>query len=223
MWRRLSSFDCLDEWVVATDSEEVCEVCEGIGASVVLTRVDHPSGTDRVAEVAEMERFRAFELVVNVQGDEPLLTEEQIRPVVQMMRTGDWMIGTAGTRLSSVDEWRSESVVKVVRSRAGKALYFSRAPIPHWRGRVPTELELGSDVVLRHLGLYAYRRTALKAWSELPPSSLERAEMLEQLRPLQAGMEVGVAEVPAGSAGVDTPEDVERVERELDALVRSGN
>jgi 3-deoxy-manno-octulosonate cytidylyltransferase (CMP-KDO synthetase) len=207
----------LDRVVVATDSDRVAAVCRKVGAPVEMTRDDHPSGTDRVAEVVRRDGFTEHEIVVNIQGDEPLLKEEHLRAAVGLVRAG-WEIGTCATPLATLEARKDPNVVKVVRGRHGGALYFSRAGIPYKRDGKPDDDDLTSGAFLRHIGIYAYRRDALLRWVDLPPSPLEKLEMLEQLRPLEAGMGIGVAVVDAASAGVDTPADAVVMERRLKEL-----
>ena len=203
-----------DRVVIATDAAEVVEACRGFGAEVHLTRPEHPSGTDRVAEVVCDPEFAGFDIVANVQGDEPLLSESQVAAAVALVRDGDWQVGTVATPIRSRDEWTAESVVKVVRRDDGAALLFTRAPVPHPRGQAP---DFASGLYLRHIGLYVYRRDALLRWVALPEGALERVERLEQLRPLAAGISIGVALAEAAPAGVDTLEDARRVE----AIIRN--
>lgn len=205
----------LDRAVVATDSEEVAEICRVLGAPVEMTSSDHLSGTDRVAEVADRNEYRDFDFIVNVQGDEPLLKEEHVRATIDLVRDGRWDVGTCATPLNTDVARTDASVVKVVRAASGRALYFSRAPIPYKRDEKPVGEELEQEPFLRHIGIYAYTRAALHDWVALPPSQLERLELLEQLRPLEAGLKIGVATVGAAYPGVDTPADVIRMEEKL--------
>lgn len=206
----------LDDVVVATDSQEIVDVCRGFGARALLTSPAHQSGTDRVAEVAGMRQFKDHGIVVNIQGDEPLVTEEQVAECVKLVRSG-WDVGTVATPVVSLEDWRDPAVVKVVRARDGSALYFSRAPIPFCRDGDPAPEDLGAAPYLRHLGIYAYTRTALASWTELLPEPLEGLERLEQLRPLSAGIRIGVGIVSRGGGGVDTPTDASRMARRLEA------
>jgi 3-deoxy-manno-octulosonate cytidylyltransferase (CMP-KDO synthetase) len=214
VWLRATALPTLDALVVATDSEEVAAVCERFGADAILTSEAHESGTERVAEVAALPSFQRFGVVVNIQGDEPFVTDEQVGAAAGLVRAG-WDVGTVASVLRTTVAWRDPDVVKVVRSVGGGALYFSRAPIPHARGREPTEAELASDLCLRHIGVYAYSPSALARWTALPPTALERLERLEQLRPLSAGLRIGVAVVDAADGGIDTAEDVARAEDRL--------
>lgn len=215
VWRRVRSFDLLDAVVVATDSREVVDACRTIGADAVMTSLHHASGTERVAEVAGLRDYEAYDVVVNVQGDEPFVTVGQVRGAVTAVEKG-WDVGTAAAPVRTLEAWQDPSVVKVIRNGEGAALYFSRASIPHVRGRDPTQRELASGCCLRHIGVYAYTRAALGRWVAAPPSELERLERLEQLRALDAGLTIGVEVVAAvEGGGIDTPADVERAEQLL--------
>jgi 3-deoxy-manno-octulosonate cytidylyltransferase (CMP-KDO synthetase) len=215
VWRRAVGTGLLDRVVVATDSEEIAEIARGFGAEAALTSPEHPSGTDRVAELARSRGYGDFPLVVNIQGDEPFVRPDDIAAVVRLVRDQGWEIGTVACRLGSLAEWRDPAVVKVVRGSDGGALLFSRAAIPHVRDRDPSVEELGGGAFLRHLGIYGYRSEALQRWVGLEEGELERLERLEQLRPLAAGMRIGVALVEDALGGVDTPADAVAAERRL--------
>lgn len=218
VWRRASTFRILDDVVIATDSEEVAEVCREFGARVELTSAGHPSGTDRVAEVVELPSYRGYDVIVNIQGDEPFLDETAVTGAAELVLAG-WDVGTVAGPVESLEAWRSPSVVKVVRRDDGGALYFSRAPIPYLRDREPTLEELASGTILRHVGVYAFTRDALARWVALPPGTLEELERLEQLRALAAGLSIGVARIDRVEGGVDTPEDARLAEERLLANV----
>ena len=211
VWRRVSSFQFFDQLVIATDSDEIAQTARGFGAHVVLTSPSHPSGTDRVAEVAALPQFADCGVIVNVQGDEPFIEREPIEQSARLVQTG-WPVGTPATPVRTLAAWRDPAVVKVTRGRSGAALYFSRAPIPHNRDGDPTPEQLCSSEFLRHLGVYAYAADTLREWVALPEHPLERLEHLEQLRALAAGIQIGVAVVASVSEGVDTLEDAERAE-----------
>jgi 3-deoxy-manno-octulosonate cytidylyltransferase (CMP-KDO synthetase) len=215
VWRRVEQLPILDHVVVATDSEEVAEVCRGFGAPVEMTSTKHPSGTDRVAEVATRGEYRDFPIIANIQGDEPLLEERQLSAAVRLVREEGWEVGTCATPVLDEGSRKDPSVVKVVRATSGRALYFSRAQIPYQREGKPTREELEREPFLRHVGIYAFTRDALAAWVALAPSPLERLEGLEQLRPLEAGLRIGVAVVGSADSGIDTPADVVRLEKRL--------
>jgi 3-deoxy-manno-octulosonate cytidylyltransferase (CMP-KDO synthetase) len=218
VWRRVEGMKALDEVVVATDSEAVAEVCRALGAPVELTSPDHPSGTDRVAEVARKERYSGFEVIANIQGDEPLLKEAHLAAAIDLVRDKAWEIGTCATPLMSLDARKDPSVVQAVRAQSGRALYFSRSPIPYKRDDKPSPEELGREPFLRHIGIYAYTPEALENWVAQSPSPLEKLEMLEQLRPLGSGARIGVAVVGSADPGVDTPADAARMEERLEEL-----
>jgi 3-deoxy-manno-octulosonate cytidylyltransferase (CMP-KDO synthetase) len=210
VWRRAMGIAVFDAVVVATDDDEVADACRAFGAEVRLTDAAHPSGTDRVAEVAR--ELGDYEIVVNVQGDEPFLLAEHAREAVRLVRDGGWELGTVATPIRTRAEWLEPSVVKVVRGDDGGALLFTRAPVPHPRDAEP---DFAGGTYLRHVGLYAYRRDALLRWVALPEGRLETIEKLEQLRPLAAGMRMGVAVGPPAEGGIDTPADAARAERLL--------
>lgn len=190
---------------VATDSEEIAQCVKADGGSVVLTGSGHRSGTDRLAEAASVLGFSGDDIVVNLQGDEPEMPASCLRQVAALLASQpDARMATLWRRLECETQWRDPNVVKLVVDERGRALYFSRSPIPHVRdGGWPRSSARG------HLGLYAYRVDALAQWRSLPASELEALESLEQLRALSAGWVVACAE--AGEpvpAGIDTPEDL---------------
>ena len=199
--------------VVATDSPEIQAACDEHRIECLLTSPDHPTGTDRIAEVAQLLKLPANTLVVNVQGDEPLIPPDLINEVAQALANNPaCAISTIAVPITDDAEITNPNVVKVVLNRAGEALYFSRASIPFVR--VP---DLSSEVThLRHLGIYAYRADFLQAYTRLDPSPPEQAEALEQLRALWNGYRIAVhTAAKAPPAGVDTPEDLERVRQIL--------
>lgn len=216
VWRRVTALALFDAVVVATDSEQVADAVRACGGQAVMTRADHPSGTDRVAEVARMAEYENFGTIVNVQGDEPFVSGDHLRAAIGLVRDG-WDAGTVATPIRAVEEWREPSIVKVVRADDGAALYFSRAPVPALRDAEPGPDDFGRGLFLRHVGIYSYRRDALLRWVSLPESPLEQAEKLEQLRPLAAGLRIGVAVGAPAEGGVDTPADAARAERILQA------
>lgn len=195
-----------DRVVVATPDAEIVEACERFGAEAVLTRPDHPSGTDRIQEVAQ--RIPA-DVYVNVQGDEPLIPPAAIQALAKPMLAGDAPVGTLCTACPP-DEIDNPAVVKVVRRLDGSALYFSRFPIPFERNAREAK-------VYKHLGLYAYRKPALDAFVAQSPTPLERTESLEQLRFLELGFGIHVWESEGSAVAVDTPEQAEQVRQLLAA------
>lgn len=190
---------------VATDSEEVAQVVRADGGQVVMTRSDHASGTDRLAEACERLGFDENDIVVNLQGDEPEMPAACLRQVAALLdEHGDARMATLWRGLEGAAEWRNPNVVKLVIDAEGRALYFSRAAIPHVR-----EGGWAGHAARAHLGLYAYRVGALFEWRNLPPSELEALESLEQLRALSAAWTIVCAQaLEAVPAGIDTPEDL---------------
>lgn len=201
--------------VIATDDARIEQTVQAFGAEVVMTRDDHPSGTDRLAEVAARLQLPDETIVVNVQGDEPLLPASAIDRVAARLAADDRAsVSTLAEPIHDVDTLFNPNVVKVVTDLTGRALYFSRAPIPWdrnaWKTQPPTLLE--TDAWLRHIGLYAYRAGFLAEYVNWQPAPLEQLEQLEQLRALQHGHLIQVATVTSSlPGGVDTQEDLERV------------
>ena len=202
VYERASQARYLTKILIATDDSRIEAAARAFGAPVRMTRADHASGTDRIAEVASAE---AAEIVVNIQGDEPLIDPGAIDAAVLALCDDDEApMGTLKRRIENPDEISNPTVVKVVTDAAGNAIYFSRHPIPY-------ERESGSGTVhFKHIGLYVYRRDFLLRYSDLPVGPLETAEKLEQLRALENGYRIRVAETEYDSLGVDTPEDLER-------------
>ena len=215
-WERAGRMDFLDRVVVATDSDEVAEVCRDAGAEVFVTSSRHPTGSDRVWEVAER-LAGSFDVVVNIQGDEPLVAPDTVRAAVSMVENG-FEAGTCATAVRDAEECRDPSVVKVVLTTGGRALYFSRAAIPYGHDGTGGQRPWRPGRHLRHVGIYAYGPEALGRWVGFERSELEVEEGLEQLRALENGMRIGVALVAEAAAGVDTPRDLARMERRLRAM-----
>jgi 3-deoxy-manno-octulosonate cytidylyltransferase (CMP-KDO synthetase) len=202
--------------VVAADSERIREACARHGVEAVLTRADHPSGSDRLAEACEQLGLAGDDAVVNVQGDEPLLAPALIDAVASMLGThAGAVMSTAAHPIHSVDELRNPNVVKVVCDAQGLALYFSRATIPWWRDGFANSVDVLPPVpVLRHIGIYGYRAGFLRRFPQLPVSPIEGVESLEQLRALWHGHRIAVhVTQDEPGPGVDTPADLERVRR----------
>jgi 3-deoxy-manno-octulosonate cytidylyltransferase (CMP-KDO synthetase) len=206
VWERVHSMNLCDACVVATEDNSVAEAARQAGADAIMTSSGHLSGTERVAEVASMPQYAEFTTIVNVQGDEPFIGRQAIEGAADIVRSGKFPVGTSASP-ASWDIAGNSNVVKVVRGDDGRALYFSRAGIPFVRDREA----IGSSEItmLQHIGVYAYSRDALQQWVSLPPHPLENTERLEQLRPLAAGIPIGVAianEPPA--SGIDTEDDL---------------
>ena len=208
--------------VVATDDDRIAAAVQGSGARVCMTRADHPSGTDRLAEVAAQLGWPDDRIVVNLQGDEPLAPVSGIRTVAETLAASTAPMATLATPLLDADELFSANCVKLVRAAHGDALYFSRAPIPWARDAFAQDRSQLPEGIgfLRHIGIYGYRAGFLRRYVAMPAGVLERAESLEQLRVLEAGERIVVALAPEPfPAGVDTEADLARVE----AVLRQAN
>jgi 3-deoxy-manno-octulosonate cytidylyltransferase (CMP-KDO synthetase) len=212
VYRRAAAARGVGAVVVATDDDRIAAAVRKFGGIAVLTQSTHRTGTDRIAEVAAK---LPCEIVLNLQGDEPLIEPQTIEAVITPL-TSDPMLemSTVCVAISDRDDYDNPNVVKVVRDRTGRALYFSRSPIPFYRDE-----GVGADFrrSYKHLGLYGYRRTFLLKFATLPQTPLEKAESLEQLRALEHGYRVHAVETDYDSIGVDTPEDLERVRGRLRA------
>ncbi len=203
------------EVVVACDDTRVLKACEAHGVSAIMTRSDHVSGSDRLAEASLTLSLRDDDIVVNVQGDEPLIEPEMINSVADLLNTSSLEMSTVAHAITSVQEFLNPNVVKVVLDEKGCAHYFSRAPIPWWRDGFKDGIhELPSPPPLRHVGLYGYRVGFLRKFPSLSPTITEQLESLEQLRALSHGFAIGVyVSAQDSGPGVDTPEDLERIRK----------
>ena len=209
VYRRAADARGVGEVIVATDDQRIVEAVTAFGGTARMTRPDHRTGTDRLAEVAA---DLTCEVVVNVQGDLPLLDPGMVEDAVApLLSDATLQIGTICTPIVDEADYRNPNVVKVVRNRHGDALYFSRAPIPHHRNASSPDVGPGSSGPLKHVGLYAYRRTFVPTFAALPPTPLEIAESLEQLRALEHGYRIHAVVTHVESIEVDTPEDLDRV------------
>jgi 3-deoxy-manno-octulosonate cytidylyltransferase (CMP-KDO synthetase) len=204
VYTAVRSCPALADVIIATDSEEILDLCRRNNWKAQMTSASHRSGTERVHEISNS---IPADVYVNVQGDEPMAQAEQITTLLEVMKDSQVQVGTLKTPAAPAD-LNNPAAVKVVADAAGKALYFSRATIPHDRDHT-------SPRYFKHLGFYAYRKPALDQFVQWPESSLERAERLEQLRFLENGVSIYVAETPHDSIGVDTEEDLQRVEEIL--------
>ena len=209
VYRRTASARGVDAVMVATDDERIVTAVRGFGGIAMMTGSSHRTGTDRIAEVAA---HLPCEIILNVQGDEPLIEPEMIEAVIAPLAADPMLeMSTVCVAIADRDDYANPNVVKVVKDRAGRALYFSRSPIPHLRDvrldPIPT--------TFKHIGLYGFRRTFLLKFATLPPTPLEQAESLEQLRALEHGYRIHTVETRHDSIGVDTPEDLERARRQL--------
>lgn len=213
VWERACRAGSVDRVIVATDDMRIARAASGFGAEVALTSPRHPTGTDRLAEVAA--KLPSARIILNVQGDEPDIAPATIDRLARELR-GNPRLGmaTAANPVSDPEDVQNPNVVKVVTDRAGRALYFSRGAIPFDRDGT------GGVRYLRHQGIYAYRRRVLLDFVRWKPTPLEKAEKLEQLRALENGVQIGVITVKHASVGVDAPEDLARAERALRGDVR---
>jgi 3-deoxy-manno-octulosonate cytidylyltransferase (CMP-KDO synthetase) len=202
--------------VVAADHGSILEACERFSVEAVLTRQDHASGSDRLAEACDLLGLGDEEIVVNVQGDEPLIDPGLVQAVADLLAEQKTAaMGTAAHAIDSVEDFKNPNVVKVVLNAAGLALYFSRAPIAWWRdGYTECIHTLAQPAPLRHIGIYSYRAGFLRLFPKLAQAPIEITEALEQLRALWHGHQIAVhTSSTAPGAGVDTPEDLERVRK----------
>ena len=202
-----------DDLCVATDDERIAEVCRAEGIDVVLTHADHPSGTDRLSEVARIKGWASEDIVVNVQGDEPLLPAQLVQQVAQLLQSQpESSMSTLCEPIHSLEEFKRDSIVKVVMSKYNQALYFSRATIPYDRDGAQQEVQSLHPPAYRHLGLYAYRVNLLQEYVSWDMGVLEQLESLEQLRVLENGHRIAIAVAEANlPPGVDTQTDLDRL------------
>jgi 3-deoxy-manno-octulosonate cytidylyltransferase (CMP-KDO synthetase) len=222
VYERASLARYLTSTIIATDDSRIYEAARGFGARVRMTRSDHPSGTDRVAEIASAENA---ELVVNIQGDEPLIDPAAIdAAILPLAHDPEIPMGTLKKQIEDPREITDPNVVKVVTNHAGDALYFSRCPIPYVRNSNTRDLDrkAAPPVHFKHIGLYVYRRDFLLAYPALPVGPLEQFERLEQLRALENGYAIRVVETEYDSIGVDTPADLEKVCQFFEASLMQG-
>jgi 3-deoxy-manno-octulosonate cytidylyltransferase (CMP-KDO synthetase) len=208
VYRRAKASPIVSRVIVATDDLRIATRVKEFGGQVKLTRVDHQTGTDRLAEVAAS---LDADIIVNVQGDEPLIDSRAIAEVVAPFSDPSVPMTTLYRRIEHASDLTNPNIVKLVLDRAGYVLYFSRAPIPHAR-----DPRGGYPPMYRHVGLYAYRRNVLMVLAKLEQTPLERAEALEQLRALEHGIRIRAVETAYDSIGVDTPDDLEQVRRLLE-------
>ena len=217
VYERAAMARYLTSTLVATDDQRVFDAARAFGAQVRMTRSDHPSGTDRAAEVASAENA---ELIVNIQGDEPLIDPAAIdAAILPLVHEPDIQMGTLKKRIENPREVNDPNVVKVVTDHADDAIYFSRCPIPFFRAGTGAS---APPVHFKHIGLYVYRRDFLLGYPTLRAGPLEQAERLEQLRALENGFRIRVVETEYDSLGVDTPEDLDRISQLFDATFLQG-
>jgi 3-deoxy-manno-octulosonate cytidylyltransferase (CMP-KDO synthetase) len=215
VFQRVTALAVADRCIVATDDAEVIAVCEQYNVPAALTDASHPSGTDRVAQVAREQSGRRPSVILNVQGDEPFVARDAVVGAVDIVRLGIADIGTAAVS-AGLEVLQRPDVVKVVCSDEGRALYFSRAPIPFLRDAHDAPVQVG--LVRQHIGVYAYAPDALEKWVSLKPHPLELCERLEQLRPLANGLSIGVATAASAEGGIDTESDLTLANERWSAL-----
>jgi 3-deoxy-manno-octulosonate cytidylyltransferase (CMP-KDO synthetase) len=207
-YERVISQSCLDQVWIATDHEDIAQTARDFGADVLMTRPDCANGTERLVDaLRQLPQVDSDAVVINVQGDEPLIDPAVIKAVAHALEAPDCVMSTASTPLHHEPDYMSRSVVKVVTDQQGKALYFSRAAIGSWSACLANP-----SVIRRHVGIYGYRRWFLEQYATLQPTPLQLAEDLEQLRVLEHGFPITVVPVHHYAQGVDLPEDVARVE-----------
>ncbi|MEW6116459.1 MAG: 3-deoxy-manno-octulosonate cytidylyltransferase [Nitrospirota bacterium] len=210
VYERVRKAKRVQEVFVATDDRRIYDTVEGFGGTAVMTSEDHQSGTDRIAEAVTKKGIPGDAVIVNVQGDEPLIMPDMVDDVIGVMEDGRASMGTLARRIDHAEEIDDPNVVKVVFNDRGYALYFSRSPIPYHRDGNASH---STHCYFKHIGIYAYRRDVLMEFAKLPPSRLEQIEKLEQLRALEYGFTIKVKETVFETIGVDTPKDLERVEQ----------
>ncbi|MEC4676827.1 MAG: 3-deoxy-manno-octulosonate cytidylyltransferase [Nitrospirota bacterium] len=219
VYRNSSGSRLADDVIVATDNEAILEKVLSFGGKAVMTSGDHMSGTDRIAEIS---RSLDYDIIVNVQGDEPLIKPDMIDDVISALDDGRAAIATLAKKITDPEEIFDPNVVKVVCNQDGFAFYFSRAPIPYhrdeWKSLKERAAHAGPTTFstydcYKHIGIYSYRKNVLLELSQTPPSRLERIEKLEQLRALENNFRIKVRETSSETFGVDTPDDLERIEK----------
>ena len=211
VYRQVSSV--MEDVFVATDDQRIYDAVEAFGGKAIMTRSDHKSGTDRICEALE-KVGGSFDVVINIQGDEPFIHKSQLETVMQCFDDPRTQIATLGKPFESMEAVENPNSPKIVLDNDGYALYFSRSVIPFVRGKEHEEW-LSHFPYLKHIGLYAYRTEVLREVSKLPQSTLELAESLEQLRWLQNGYKIKVGLTDVETIGIDTPEDLQRAEEKL--------
>ena len=216
VWENVSSMLELACAVVATDDERIAKAVEGFGGRAVMTASSHRSGTDRCGEVVRKlrEQGQEYDVAINVQGDEPFVRQEQLRCLMDCFADGEVQIATLKTAIHKTDELLSPNNVKVVCDLRGRALYFSRQPLPHLRGMEENQWT-GLQPYFKHVGIYAFRTSTLEELVQLPQSPLELSESLEQLRWLENGYRIQVKETSVANIGIDTPADMALAEHYL--------
>lgn len=198
----------LSEVIVATDDDRIFKHIHGFGGKAVMTSAAHQSGTDRCAEVAE--KYPEYDVIINIQGDEPYIDPEQISKLISCFDDADTQLATLVKKISNEQELQNTNSPKVIINKNSEAIYFSRSPLPHIRGQAPQNW-LRHFTYFKHIGIYGYRADVLKQITKLPVSPLEKAESLEQLRWIENGCKIKVAETEIETIAIDTPEDLKKL------------
>lgn len=198
----------LSEVIVATDDDRIFEHVDDFGGKAIMTSSNHQSGTDRCAEVAE--KYPEYDVIINIQGDEPYIDPEQITKLISCFNDAGTQIATLIKKVSTNEELHNTNSPKVIINKSSEAIYFSRSPLPHIRGQEPQNW-LQHFTYFKHIGIYGYRADILQQITKLPVSSLEKAESLEQLRWMENGYKIKVAETELETYAIDTPEDLEKL------------
>lgn len=220
VWRGVSNTGAVDRVIVATDDQRIADTVKAFGGEAMMTSTTHRSGTDRCGEVMERlgKEAARYEVVINIQGDEPRVAARQLLAVAQCFADDpSTEVATLCKRIERSDELLSPNVVKVVRNLAGDAIYFSRQPLPHLRGVEPAEWLLRQDYY-KHIGIYAFRRDVLQRVVQMAQTPLELSESLEQLRWLENGLRISVRETDVENIAIDTPEDLKKLEQQSPAI-----
>lgn len=216
VWNRVTATPCLSDTVVATDDDRIAAAVRSFRGKVIMTSSSHRSGTDRCGEVLQIleEQGNRYDIVINVQGDEPFVQQEQLRNLIACFDTPDTQIATLKTAITDHQELFNPNNVKVVCDSQSNALYFSRQPIPYLRDTDQSQW-LRNHIYYKHVGIYAFRSNTLKEIVKLPLSQLERCESLEQLRWLENGYSIRLGISPCSNVGIDTPDDLAAAEKQL--------
>ncbi len=208
VYEQVKQCKLLDGLLVATDDERISDHVVGFGGNVLLTSALHQSGTDRCAEVAK--KLPLYDVIINIQGDEPFISEQQIARIIACFNTSETLIATLIKEIKTVEELENPNTPKVVINLRSEAIYFSRTPIPYMRGKAMNQW-LDHTPYFKHIGIYGYRSHILQAIAQLQPSTLEKSEALEQLRWIENGYKVKVAITDVESIAIDTPEDLDKI------------
>lgn len=223
VYERAKKSELIDEVFVATDDRRIFETVETFGGKAIMTSERHPSGTDRIAEAIDKliqygYNLKDDSIIINLQGDEPLIRVEMIDELVELMKEGSDFIGTLARKIEKEEEFKNPKIVKVVFDSQGYALYFSRCPIPFDRQKFTASYSV-NEYMYKHIGIYGYRVEILRKFVSFPPSRLEQIECLEQLRALENGIKIKIRITEYDSFGIDTPEDLEVAEKCLNTFL----